>query len=71
MPRLWCSINAPKILACPRCGESFTPNSPRQKFCTPLCQGREADTRRPPKMYGTPEYYERKKAEISDDDIPF
>jgi len=61
MPRLWHSKNPPQVLPCPRCSSSFIKRSPRQIFCTRLCQSRTAEEARPPRVYRTPEYDARQK----------
>lgn len=63
MPRLWHSKTPPPIVVCPRCSCLFVKRSPRQKFCTPFCQGKDAEKRRPKRIWGKPEYYERKELE--------
>lgn len=61
--RLWHSKTPPPPTTCPRCGTVFVKNSPRQKFCTIKCQAEESASRRPPRVWGTPEYYKRKELE--------
>jgi hypothetical protein len=34
------------VSQCPQCGITFNPASPRQRFCTPVCQIKQANRRR-------------------------
>lgn len=58
--RNWYSLSPRPSSTCPQCGNSYTKNSPRQKFCTIKCRAKESTSRRPKPFYGTPEYYKRK-----------
>lgn len=60
MSRLWHSRSAIPPSICPECGAGFLKRSPRQKFCTIKCQGRDSEKRRPPRIWGTKEFYARR-----------
>jgi hypothetical protein len=58
--RNWYTQSYIASTVCPWCSTVFTKRSPRQKFCTIKCQRKESQSRRPKRIYGTPEYYKRK-----------